>query len=97
MRVRHNFAYKMHSNYNALKYASPNEWALLKALIANGCLKEEIETINDIFNGIDIKDTDGKVSFEEVLGVAEESGYFKKALQERPEFKVESNILDYDT
>ena len=79
MKVRLNFANKMRSNYTALKYASPNEWALLKSLITNGCLEEELATINDIFNGIDINERDGKVTFDEILSIAEETGCFKKA------------------
>lgn len=45
MKVRTNFAAKMKSNYAALKYASSNEWALLKNLIANGCLDDELDSV----------------------------------------------------
>lgn len=64
-------------NYIALKHASINEWLLVKAMVNNGCLNEELETVIDTFNTVDIGNKDGKVTFEELFKIAEESGLIK--------------------
>ena len=75
-KVRKNFAFKMKENFSALKYASQNEWALLRAMVDMECLEEEINTVEETFFGIDIQDYDGKVSIDEIMDVAKESGLF---------------------
>ena len=42
MKVKKNLAKKIKKNYQDLKYASSNEWGLLRALVQNGCLDEEV-------------------------------------------------------
>ena len=74
--MRKNLAEKIRKNFAAIKFSSINEWGLLKSLIAYGCLDEEVETIEEAFYAVDIHDTDGKVSFDEILDLAKESGLF---------------------
>ena len=42
MKVKKNLAKKIKKNYQDLKYASSNEWGLLRALVYNGCLDDEV-------------------------------------------------------
>ena len=39
-------------------------------MVDNSCLEDELETINDTFFAIDIGETDGRISFDELLDVA---------------------------
>ena len=59
-------------------HCSLAEWALLKAMVIYGCLAEEINSVQDTFAAIDVVDINGKISFDELLKICDESGHISK-------------------
>ena len=66
----------MKANFAAIKFASVNEWNLLRSMIAYNCLEEEVTTIEEAFIAVDIHEQDGRVSYDEVVALAKESKLF---------------------
>jgi len=74
--VKDNLAQKIRTNIAAIKFASVNEWNLLRSLISYNCLEEELTTIEEAFVAVDIHEQDGRVSYDEVVTLAKESKLF---------------------
>ena len=66
----------MKANFAAIKFASVNEWNLLRSMIAYNCLEDEVTTIEEAFVAVDIHEIDGRVSYDEVVRLAKESKLF---------------------
>ena len=74
--VKEHLAEKIRTNFAAIKFASVNEWNLLRSLIAYNCLEDELTTIEEAFVAVDIHEIDGRVSYDEVVRLAKESKLF---------------------